>query len=208
MIKRSIQIPINDFFLEGFLTLPLNTKGLVIFAHGAGSSRYSPRNTYVAEVLQKEGLCTLLFDLLTEKEDAIYETRFDIKLLTQRLEKVTLWVKSQQEFGHFKIGYFGSSTGAAALNAAVEFGEKISSIVSRGGRPDLATSLEEVKSPTLLIVGEKDLEVIKLNKIAYEQIVAKKELKIVKKATHLFEKPGTLEEVAHLASKWFKKYLL
>lgn len=208
--ERQIKIPADSVKLEGILTIPKDALSLVIFAHGSGSSRLSSRNRLVAGVLQKTGIGTLLFDLLTEKEDEIYENRFDIPLLTRRLKAATLWVKGQIETAKLKIGYFGASTGTAvALVAAADFGEEIKVIVSRGGRPDLAKdALGKVIAPTLLIVGGEDHVVIGLNKEAYDIINAEKQLKIIPAATHLFEEPGTLEEAAHLAADWFKKYLI
>ncbi len=208
-MKKTIQIPINSIQLEGMLAIPDGAKGLVIFVHGAGSSRLSPRNNFVAEELQKVGLGTLLFDLLTEEEDEIYENRFDIPLLADRLNAVTEWIKKQKEVKNLNIGYFGASTGAAAaIIGAADIGPDIKAVVSRGGRPDLAgDSLPKIQSPTLLIVGGDDDEVIGLNQEAYDMMNCKKELKIVPGATHLFEEPGTLEEAAGLAAEWFKKYL-
>ena len=208
-MKKTIQIPINSIQLEGMLAIPDGAKGLVIFVHGAGSSRLSPRNNFVAEELQKVGLGTLLFDLLTEEEDEIYENRFDIPLLADRLNAVTEWIKKQKEVKNLNIGYFGASTGAAAaIIGAADIGPDIKAVVSRGGRPDLAgDSLPKIQSPTLLIVGGDDDAVIGLNQEAYDMMNCKKELKIVPGATHLFEEPGTLEEAAGLAAEWFKKYL-
>ena len=183
---------------------------MVIFAHGSGSSRLSPRNRFVAGVLQKAGMGTLLFDLLTAKEDEVYENRFDIPLLTGRLKAATLWANGHPETAKLKIGYFGASTGTAvALVAAADFGEEIKAIVSRGGRPDLAKdALGKVIAPALLIVGGEDHVVMELNKKAYEIIRAEKQLKIIPGATHLFEEPGALEEVARLAAEWFRKYFI
>lgn len=208
--QQLVSIPIDSIKLEGILNIGEGANGIVIFVHGSGSSRLSPRNVFVAEVLEKAGLATLLFDLLTEEEDEIYENRFDIDLLTERLKAVTQWVKKNSATANLKIGYFGASTGAgAAINAAADFGEGINAVVSRGGRPDLAVkeALENIKSPVLLIVGGDDDVVIGLNEQAYDLIKAEKELKIVPGATHLFEEPGALEEVARLATEWFKKYL-
>lgn len=209
-IEQLIQIPVDSVKLEGSLIIPKDSKALVIFVHGSGSSRHSPRNNYVAKVLREAGLSTLLFDLLTEKEDIIYETRFDIPFLTKRIRAVTKWLLKQKNTKNLKMGYFGASTGAAAaLVAATDLSLKIKTIVSRGGRPDLAMGyLSKVKSPTLLIVGAEDLDVLALNKKALEKLTTNKKLEIVSNATHLFEEPGTLEEVAHLATKWFEKYLL
>jgi dienelactone hydrolase len=182
---------------------------MVLFAHGSGSSRHSPRNNYVARELRAVGLGALLIDLLTEEEDRIYQTRFDIDLLTRRLLAATEWLKEQPQTRGLNIGYFGASTGAAAaLKAAATLGPAIDAVVSRGGRPDLAEpDLENVQAPTLLIVGGYDDVVIELNRSAYEKLKGKKELVIVPGATHLFEEPGKLEAVAGLAASWFKQYL-
>ena len=202
--EKSVKIEIDSISLKGILDLPKNAKSVVIFAHGSGSGRFSPRNNFVARILQKAGLGTLLFDLLTEEEDSVYKTRFNIGLLAERLVAATKWF--MEEHKTFKIGYFGASTGAAAaLQAAAEI--RINAIVSRGGRPDLAKNLDKVKAPTLLIVGGYDDVVIELNKKAHEKIKAKKKLVIVPEATHLFEEPGKLEEVSRLAKEWFVKYL-
>jgi pimeloyl-ACP methyl ester carboxylesterase len=209
-IEQLVRIQVADkVTLEGALAIPVGAQGVVLFAHGSGSSRHSPRNNFVAEVLRGAGLGTLLIDLLTEDEDAIYETRFDIDLLTERLVAATRWLMRQPETQTLVIGYFGASTGAAAaLQAAARLGSIIGAVVSRGGRPDLAgRSLPQVKAPTLLIVGGNDLLVIDLNQEAYDQLKAGKKLVIVPGASHLFEEPGTLEEVARLAAEWFKRYL-
>ena len=208
-MEKTIQIPINSIKLEGMLAIPDGAKGLVIFAHGAGSSRLSPRNNFVAEEIRKKGVGTLLFDLLTEEEDEIYENRFDIPLLADRLKIVTEWVKKQTETKNLNVGYFGSSTGAAAaIIGAADIGPEIKAVVSRGGRPDLAgEALSEIQSPTLFMVGGDDFGVIELNQESYDLMKCKKQLKIIPGATHLFEEPGTLEKVAHLAAEWFKKYL-
>ena len=206
-MEKPVKISVDSVEVEGILALPKNAKGMVIFAHGSSSSRFSPRNNFVAKILQKSGLGTLLFDLLTEEEDMVYETRFDINLLAYRLIAATKWVMKQKECKKMKIGYFGASTGAAAaLQAAAEI--DVNAIVSRGGRPDLAMGfLGKAKAPVLLIVGGYDDVVIELNKKAYEKIKAEKRLEIVSKATHLFEEPGKLEEVAELAKEWFVRYL-
>ena len=206
---RNVKIPIDGVLLEGTLNIPERAKGIVIFAHGSGSSRFSPRNMLVARVLQEAGIGTLLFDLLTGEEDIDYETRFDINLLAERLTIATRWLLEQSESKGIKMGYFGASTGAAAaLQAAAEPDIVISAIVSRGGRPDLAMPvLNMVKAPTLLIVGGYDDVVIKLNREAYNQLKAEKKLVIVPAASHLFEELGKLEEVAKLAKEWFLKYL-
>lgn len=210
-----IKIPINSITLEGDLTIPEGAKGIVVFAHGSGSSRFSSRNRYVSQELQKEGLGTLLFDLLTDEEERIdmitAHLRFDIELLANRLVSVTNWLLSNPDTKKLSIGYFGASTGAAAsLIAAKEHANAIKAIVSRGGRPDLAEkALPDVKAPTLLIVGGNDFQVIEMNQWALDQLkVEQKELMIVPGATHLFEEPGTLEAVANLAGEWFKRYLL
>lgn len=208
--EKQVKILSDSVKLEGILTIPKDALSLVIFAHGSGSSRLSPRNSLVAGVLQKAGMGTLLFDLLTAKEDEIYENRFDIPLLTGRLKAATLWVKGQPETAKLQIGYFGASTGTAvALVAAAYLGKEIKAIVSRGGRPDLAgNALGKVIAPALLIVGGEDRVVIELNKKAFDMIKAEKQLKIIPGATHLFEEPGTLEAVARLAADWFKQYLI
>lgn len=205
----TVTIPVNDVSVEGILRVPHNPRGIVLFAHGSGSGRYSPRNIYVAGILRQARIATLLFDLLTEEEDLIYENRFNIELLTKRLISATRWASRQSYLKNLKFGYFGASTGAAStLKAAARIGSDIRAIVSRGGRPDLAMDkIDKVKTPTLLIVGEKDPEVIGLNKLAYEVLNTTKKLEIIPGATHLFEETGTLEKVAKLASEWFKKYL-
>lgn len=208
-LQKVVAIPSDHLSLEGGLAIPHDAHGIVLFAHGSGSSRHSPRNIWVAQALYRNGLATLLFDLLSKDEDVLYETRFNIDLLTQRLNAATQWVLKHPETKAFAIGYFGASTGAAAaLEAAAALGPKISAVVSRGGRPDLAlSSLGRVLAPTLLIVGGNDDQVIELNEQAYKEIKAEKKLAIVPGATHLFEEPGALDEVARLASEWFKQYL-
>jgi dienelactone hydrolase len=204
-----VYIPVDSIKLEGALGLPAEAQGVVLFAHGSGSSRHSPRNNFVAKVLRSGNLGTLLIDLLTEEEDETYQTRFDIGLLTRRLAGATKWLMQQPQTKGLGIGYFGASTGsAAALEAAASLGQAIGAVVSRGGRPDLAlSSLARVQAPTLLIVGGLDHVVIQLNQKAYDQLKAEKQLVIIPGATHLFEEPGTLEEVARLAAQWFKRYL-
>src|SRR5918999_5766417 len=204
----------NQNIIEGNLTLPTDAKGIVIFAHGSGSSRHSPRNKYVAQVLNDAGIATLLIDLLTSEEEKIdnitREHRFNIKLLAKRLLAATDWISQSAAFRNLKVGYFGASTGAAAaLVAAAERASLVYAIVSRGGRPDLAGSdiLNRIEAPTLLIVGGNDKQVIELNERALKQLTKiekKKKLVIIPKATHLFEEPGTLEEVARHASGWFR----
>lgn len=213
MKHLEIAIPVGNTHVYGDLVLVPQATGLVIFAHGSGSSRLSKRNQLVAEVLQKAGISTFLFDLLTPEEDQVdqftREFRFDIPLLAGRLGLVTTWIQENSTTAHLKIGYFGASTGAgAALIAAADMPKAIAAIVSRGGRPDLAGKfLANVQCPTLLIVGGLDDEVIELNKIAYAQMHCVKELTIIPGATHLFEEPGTLEAASAAAREWFKKYL-
>jgi dienelactone hydrolase len=208
--SQLVNIPADSVILEGVLDVPHDTQALIIFAHGSGSSRHSKRNKYVAQVLREVGLGTLLFDLLTRDEDVIYENRFDIPLLANRLVAATRWIKKQQQTKDLKIGYFGASTGAAAaLIAASELSSEVGAIVSRGGRPDLAEqALKRVKAPTLLLVGGNDYIVIQLNQQAYNVIKAEKELRIIPGASHLFEEPGALEEVARFAAEWFRQHLL
>jgi alpha-beta hydrolase superfamily lysophospholipase len=203
-----VTIPIGEIYLEGELFIPENAIGLVIFSHGSGSSRFSPRNNMVANVLHEKGIGTLLFDLLTTGEDSIYANRFDINLLSQRLIETTKWIKKQVDVENLDIAYFGASTGAAsALNAAAEMKKSIKAVVSRGGRPDLSMDyLPKVKAAVLLIVGGNDDQVIDMNKIAYDQLECEKELKIIPGASHLFEEDGKLEEVARMSAEWFEKH--
>jgi len=213
MAQRQAHIPIDGVTLDGDLSLPDGAQAVVAFAHGSGSSRFSPRNRYVAGVLQQAGLGTLLLDLLTPDEEQVDartgHLRFDIGLLARRLVGATNWLGEQQEMRVLKVGYFGASTGGgAALVAAAERPEAISAVVSRGGRPDLAgPALPRVTAPTLLIVGGLDAPVIALNKQAMQEMRAHTELAVVAGATHLFEEPGALDEVARLARDWFLKYL-
>jgi putative phosphoribosyl transferase len=208
-VTQLVHISADSVTLEGMLAIPVGAPGVVLFAHGSGSSRHSPRNTFVAQVLQRAGLGTLLIDLLSPEEDVSYETRFDIHLLAERLTAATQWLRAQPPTKDLGIGYFGASTGAAAaLQAAAALGPAIRAVVSRGGRPDLAwAALERVLAPTLLIVGGRDDVVIELNQRAYERLHADKQLVIVPGATHLFEEPGALPEVARLAAEWFTRYL-
>ena len=208
-MEHQVLIKLDTVVLEGALGLPAAAKSVVIFAHGSGSSRFSPRNTFVAGVLQQAGIGTLLFDLLTREEDRDYERRFDIDLLARRLAGATRWLRERPEAKEISLGYFGASTGAAAaLQGAALMGEEIKAVVSRGGRPDLAMPyLDRVVAPTLLIVGERDREVLQLNRQALARLVAEKELAIVAGATHLFEEPGALEQAADLAKNWFVRYL-
>jgi len=218
MTKKSainnVSITSGSKVLEGNLSIPDKASGIVLFVHGSGSSRFSPRNKYVAQTLQDVNIATLLFDLLTKEEERedmwSGHLRFDIKLLANRLKDATKWIKENSSTRNLNIGYFGASTGAAAALVAAADNNIVKAIVSRGGRPDLANeALFRVKAPTLLLVGEKDIEVIKLNKDAFKNLkeVKDKKLTIVPKATHLFEEPGTLEEVSNLALQWFSKFL-
>ena len=209
MNYKDVNIPIKNTALKGRLRLAENQKGLVIFSHGSGSSRMSSRNNYVADLLLKEGFSSLLFDLLTEAEDRIYENRFNIDLLAERLVAATQWISKQKDMQNVPIGFFGASTGAASALMATPFLEtSIKAIVSRGGRPDLAAPiLDKIKSPTLLIVGGNDGVVIDLNRKAYAKISGIKDMEIIEGATHLFAEPGKLEAVAKLTCDWFKKHL-
>lgn len=210
---RDVHIPVGRVAVEGNLFIPPEARGIVIFAHGSGSSRFSTRNQFVARELQSDGLATLLCDLLTREEEEIDQytgsLRFDIGLLAGRLSDITQWAATQQEIQHLAVGYFGASTGAAAaLIAETRNPGTVGAVVSRGGRPDLAGhALRRVQAPTLLIVGGNDHQVIELNQQAMELLTATKEMVIVPGATHLFEEPGTLEAVARLSSQWFQKYL-
>jgi putative phosphoribosyl transferase len=209
----TLQILAGEVPLTADLEIPENARGLVLFAHGSGSSRRSPRNQAVAEVLRDAGMATLLFDLLTAHEEAedVYSghLRFDIGLLSRRLAIVTQEIADDPHSRNLGIGYFGASTGgAAALRAAAALGSTIGAVVSRGGRPDLAgEALLYVRAPTLLIVGERDEDVLRLNEQAFEKLQCVKSLAVVPHATHLFQEPGTLEEVARLAADWFRKHL-
>lgn len=205
-----VTIAVDALRLPGTLNLPPRARGVVLFAHGSGSSRHSPRNRHVADVLNAEGIGTLLFDLLTPNEDYGYSVRFDIGLLTSRLSAATDWVLREAATASLPLGYFGASTGAAAaLAAAADRGATINAVVSRGGRPDLAgaEALARVTAPTLLVVGGEDHVVIELNREAYVRLRCAKELAIVPGATHLFEEPGTLERVASDAAAWFQRWL-
>lgn len=213
-IESEVSMDCRDALLEGTLVVPERCTGIVLFAHGSGSSRRSPRNRYVAEVLQSQGIATLLFDLLTRAEESVDELtgelRFDIQFLAERLIGATNWVMQRPDLQRFKIGYFGASTGAgAALVAASRLPGVVSAIVSRGGRPDLAgDALRSVVAPTLLIVGGNDEPVIGMNQTALAKLKCpEKKLVIIPGATHLFEEPGTLEEVARIAAVWFTQYL-
>jgi len=210
MKREDINIPLSSVTLKGELVIPENAFGIVVFSHGSGSSRFSPRNKMVGELMQQHGMGTLLFDLLTEEEDRVYENRFDIDMLVGRLIQATEWLMQYKVTKNLPVAYFGASTGAAsALRAAAYFGENIKAVVSRGGRPDLAlNALPMVAAPTLLIVGQMDVPVIKMNKLAFDQLHCIKEMKIIPGATHLFEEPGKLIEIADIAIDWYKKYLV
>jgi putative phosphoribosyl transferase len=212
--EREVHITAEEgTVLDGDLTLPRAARGLVLFAHGSGSSRHSPRNRAVARALQQAGLATLLVDLLTREEEAAERytrhLRFDIGLLARRLERVATWLGGQPDAAQLRLGLFGASTGAAAaLVAAARAPEQVHAVVSRGGRPDLAGPLlPRVRAPTLLVVGGEDHGVIELNEEAFAALGCAKELEVVPGATHLFEEPGTLEEVARLAAGWFTRHL-
>ena len=207
--REDVRIPANQVCLDGTLDLPADSSGVVVFAHGSGSSRFSPRNRFVANELSVQGIGTLLIDLLTPEEDTLYQTRFDIELLATRLGYVIDWLTARRDTSAAAIGLFGASTGAAAaLKTAASAGQNIRAVVSRGGRPDLAGEhLHLVRCPTLLIVGGDDPEVLRLNERAFAKLKCEKQLEVVPGATHLFEEPGTLEEVARLASNWFQRYL-
>ena len=210
--KNEVTIPSGGAAVKGNLEVPEGAKGIVVFAHGSGSSRFSSRNIYVAGLMNKKGIATLLIDLLTAEEESVDEYtgqyRFDVEMLAERLVDSTQWLKKNPATKNLAIGYFGASTGAAAaLIAAAKLPDEIKAVVSRGGRPDLAGKhLSKVKAPTLLIVGGDDTEVIELNKQALKLILVEKKLEVVPGATHLFEEPGKLLEAAKLAIDWFEKH--
>ncbi len=212
--EADVIIQADDVTIEGSLVAPEGAKGVVLFAHGSGSSRFSPRNRYVASVLQRERFATLLMDLLTKDEERIdmltAEFRFDTEMLSNRLLHATEWVRGNVETRNLAIGYFGASTGAAAaIIAAAKNPNNVQAIVSRGGRPDLAINyIPKVEAPTLLIVGGNDVPVIKMNEQALKYLHAVKKIEVVPGASHLFEEPGALEEVAKLATAWFNRYLM
>ena len=209
-IRELVHVSSGKVRLEGMLELPESARGVVLFAHGSGSSRLSPRNNFVARELHAAGLGTLLLDLLTAEEDETYATRFDIALLTRRLADAARWLTEQPVTQNLPVGLFGASTGAAAaLRVAADLPDQIAAVVSRGGRPDMAGNeqLAQVLAPTLLIVGGEDLQVIELNQEAYRELRCEKEMAIVAGATHLFEEPGTLARVATLAARWFARHL-
>lgn len=207
--EQAVRIARGKLALEGLLGLPAGSPGVVVFAHGSGSGRFSPRNNFVARHLQQSGLATLLLDLLTEQEADDRRKVFDIDLLADRLLLAKAWLESDPRTSKLGIGYFGASTGAgAALQAAAREPSNIKAVVSRGGRPDLAEPyLPSVTAPTLLIVGSYDEPVIEMNRSAYDMLTSEKQLIIVPGATHLFEEPGTLEQVAEHAGKWFLQYV-
>jgi pimeloyl-ACP methyl ester carboxylesterase len=211
--RNEVQIPSGRATISANLEVPEGARGIVLFAHGSGSGRFSPRNTYVARLLNRQKIATLLIDLLTTEEESVDEYtgqfRFNIDLLAERLVDSTNWIKRSSEVHDLTIGYFGASTGAAAaLIAAAKLPDDIRAVVSRGGRPDLAEEyLPKVKAPTLLIVGGDDREVLELNRQAYAQLRSEKKVEVVPGATHLFEEPGKLEQVAELAIAWFNRYL-
>ncbi len=211
--QNAVRISSGAASINGDLKIPQDAKSIVLFAHGSGSSRFSPRNTYVAGLINKQKIATLLIDLLTSEEEVVDEMtgqfRFDIDLLAQRLIDSTGWLKNNQNTKNLAVGYFGASTGAAAaLIAAAKLPSEVNAVVSRGGRPDLAAEyLRQVQAPTLLIVGGDDTEVLELNRQAVKLIPSEKKLEVVPGATHLFEEPGKLQEVSKLAINWFEKYL-
>ncbi len=213
LLTRDVNLSLADVALPGFLAIPPGATGIVAFAHGSGSSRFSPRNRQVADYLNHACLGTLLFDLLTAEENRIdertRELRFDIDLLSRRLGEAVTWLGNQKETRHLSVGLFGASTGAAAsLMAAAEKPDAVEAVVSRGGRPDLAgAALPRVRAPTLLIVGGRDTAVIEMNRDAAARLDCYHELEIVEGATHLFEEPGTLEQVQKLTADWFTSYL-
>jgi putative phosphoribosyl transferase len=209
-LSQLVQIPADAGFLEGMLELPPNARGVVLFAHGSGSSRVSPRNNFVAEKLRDGRVGTLLVDLLLPDEEFVYESRFDIPLLTRRLATVAAWVAESRAASDLPLGLFGASTGAAAaLRVAAAERTHIAAVVSRGGRPDLAgaTALANARAPTLLIVGSEDHGVIELNQSVYDTLRCEKRIELVPGATHLFEEPGTLARAASLARQWFERHL-
>jgi len=211
--ENLVRIPVGKAIIEGNLAMPTDAKGLVLFAHGSGSGRFSPRNQYVAKMLNKAGIATLLIDLLTKEEEAVdmrtSEFRFDIDLLSERLIAATEWIKTNLSTKNLPLGYFGASTGAAAaVRAAAEFPKDVKAVVSRGGRPDLSMEyLSKVRASTLLLVGGRDTAVLELNKQAMKNLLSEKKLEVVPGASHLFEEPGKLEEVAKLSIDWFRAKL-
>lgn len=209
IVEKLIQVNDRGVLLEGLLKIPESAQKIVLFAHGSGSSRFSPRNNFVANMLNDAGLATLLIDLLSTQEDEVYQTRFNIDLLTERLNSVIQYLKTQENTRHLRLGLFGASTGAAAaLQSASKKDNEVQAIVSRGGRPDLALNiLDKITASTLFIVGGNDCGVIELNQKAFDRLTCVKKFEIIPDATHLFEEPGCLEEVAKQAKEWFIKYL-
>ncbi len=204
----TVDIRLDSVVLPGILTVPPAAVGLVVFAHGSGSSRLSPRNAFMAEIIHAEGMGTLLFDLLTEEEDLLYDNRFDIDLIANRLLAATDWLLERPEAKGLSLGYFGASTGAAAALKAAVHEPRVRAIVSRGGRPDLALDvLPRIRAATLLVVGSLDTIVIDLNRHAYNRLQCEKRMEIVPGASHLFEEPGTLDVAAQSAATWFKEHL-
>lgn len=207
-VIKEVEIPVGSITVPGDLVIPTGASGMVVFSHGSGSSRLSPRNRMVANYLHKKRLGTLLFDLLTREEDTLYSNRFDIDLLTRRLIGVTEWLEVQPVAAEHSLGYFGASTGAASALRAAAALPQIAAVVSRGGRPDLASdALGLVAAPVLLIVGGLDQEVIQLNQQALEEFKYVKKMSIIPGASHLFEEPGTMEQVCEEAADWFIRYL-
>jgi putative phosphoribosyl transferase len=207
-MNGTVDIPVGNVIVKGDLAIPASAHALVIFAHGSGSSRLSPRNQQVAEYLNSQGFATLLFDLLTYVEDKEFSNRFNISLLAERLVDATNWIEKQPETSDLRIGYFGASTGAAAALVAARSLPQVAAVVSRGGRPDLAyESLQYVQSPTLLLVGSRDPEVLMLNQKALGELRCEKRLDVVQGASHLFEEKGAIEKVSVIATSWFKTHL-
>ncbi len=210
MYKSILKLPVENFYLEGEISLPVKAKSLIIFSHGSGSSRFSPRNRMVARELHKAGFGTLLFDLMSNHEKEDYEKRFDIDLLTRRLVSITLWIYNHSEYAEYDLGYFGSGTGAAsALRASTQLDSIVKAVISRGGRLDMISDekLRQVKCPTLLIVGELDFHTLKMNRKAMKQLQCANQLMVVPGASHLIEEPGKMNQVAKGAVTWFSKYL-
>lgn len=206
--NNHVLIPANGIWLKGELFIPADAQAIIIFSHGSGSSRLSPRNLKVAQYLQQRNFGTLLFDLLTPEEDSNYRNRFAIDLLKDRLIQATRWLKSLPASRNMSLAYFGASTGAASALKVAAQQHEIFAVVSRGGRADLAMNeLAQVKAPTLLVVGSEDAQVLYLNQVAYQQLRCKKKLKIIPGANHLFDEPGKLEEVAELAANWFSQFI-
>lgn len=205
--ETSVRIPVGSIELMGDLAIPQRSIGLVLFAHGSGSSRLSPRNQAVASLLNRQGITTLLFDLLSYAEDREYSNRFNVSQLAHRLVHVTRWVAAREDCKDLPVGYFGASTGAAAALLAAAEMPNIAAVVSRGGRPDLASkALPQVQAPVLLIVGGEDADVLQLNRQAFEQLTGEKKLAVIPGATHLFEEEGAMEQVCALATAWFEKH--